>query len=259
MSSTPKIWKIEDFTLGRILGRGANGSVYHATHKESKKEFAIKVISRTSISKHTVKYIRREIEFHSRIRHPNIIRLYGYFYNEKNLYILLEYMGGGDLHSYIKRNSPINQITAKNILYSIAKALEYLSTLKIIHRDLKPENVLISNNLDVKIADFGLCALEPPKEKRYSCVGTLQFMSPEMAGLNGYDCSNDLWDLGLIMYEVLCGEAIVYITNINQIITLEGFEPPNNWNEHEKDLFRKLTSRKNRISVFDVAKHPFFV
>lgn len=259
MSHKPKIWIIEDFALGRILGRGANGSVYHATHKESKKEFAIKIISRTSISKQTLKYIRREIEFHSRLRHPNIIRLYGYFYNDKNLYILLEYMGGGDLHSYIKRKSPIDQILAKNILYSLTKALEYLSTLKIIHRDLKPENVLISNNLDIKIADFGLCALEPLKDKRYSHVGTLQFMSPEMASYKGYDCSCDLWDLGLIMYEVLCGEPIAHITSINQIITLDEFQLPSCWTEHELDLFRKLTSKKNRISVFDVAKHPFFV
>ena len=187
-----KSWKLEDFDIGRRLGEGAMGTVYHANHKGSDKDLAIKIIPKSKIHKQELKSLRREIEIQSRLFHENIVQLFGYFQTETCLYIILEYMSGGDLFNYIQKHSPIPLKTAKSVVFSISKALLHLKKFKIMHRDLKPENILLDSLNNPKIGDFGSCALEPNKEKRYSYAGTLSFMPPEMAEMKGYDCSCDL-------------------------------------------------------------------
>ena len=128
-----------------------------------------------------------------------------------------------------------------------------------MHRDLKPENILLDSLNNPKIGDFGSCALEPNKEKRYSYAGTLSFMPPEMAEMKGYDCSCDLWNLGLIMHEILTGSPSIKITNINQILTIEKLTPPDNWDFEAQDLYSKLVSKNNRISIEEVITHKWFL
>lgn len=251
-------WKIEDFSLKKVIGKGAIGTVYHAVHIETDRDFALKLILKKTLTKSAISQLRREIEIQSRLRNENILRLYGYFQDTTCLYILLEYMGGGDLFEYIKSNFPIPLPLCKSILLSLAKGLEYLSRYKIIHRDLKPENLLLTSNFQVKIADFGLCALEPTKSKRFSVVGTMQFMAPEMAALKGYDCTSDLWALGLILYELLSGTSPFPITNLNDILTLTPINPPDHWEEPAKKLYKALITKQERYTIQEVISHEFF-
>ena len=251
-------WKLDDFSIGRILGKGSLGNVYYAQHLSSQKEFAIKIILKNSLQKSSIVHLRREIEIQSRLRHENILRLYGYFQDKSCLYILLEYMSGGDLYNYIKKQHPIPLPAAKSILLSISRGLEYLSKYKIIHRDIKPENILLTSTAQVKIADFGLCALEPMKGRRYSIVGTLQFMAPEMAALKGYDCSSDLWALGLIFHEVLCGHPPFPVNCTNDILTLEEVEAPEEWEDNAKDIYKALVTKGERFTIQKVISHEFF-
>jgi aurora kinase, other len=252
-------WKIEDFCVGRSLGEGAVGHVYHAVHIATNKDFALKIIPKVMIKKQVHMNVKREIEIQARLQHKNILRLYGYFQDPSCLYIVLEYMNNGDLYSYIKQNTPVPIPVAKSIMMCIASGLKYMNRYKVIHRDLKPENILLDKDLNAKIADFGLCALKPFKEKRYSQVGTLQFMPPEMAEMKGCDCSSDLWNLGLILYEMLCGCQPIEITSLNHILTLTTLQPSDDWDETTKDLYQRLVSKQNRLSITELIAHKWFI
>jgi serine/threonine protein kinase len=141
----PKSWTIDDFEIGKPLGRGKFGHVYLAREKKSKFIVALKVLYKKQLLKSNVEHqLRREIEIQSHLRHDNILRMYGFFWDEKKIYLILEYAPGGELYKDLKKqpNSRYAEPIAADFIRQMCKALKYLHSKDVIHRDIKPENLL---------------------------------------------------------------------------------------------------------------------
>ncbi|KAH0619175.1 hypothetical protein JD844_018929 [Phrynosoma platyrhinos] len=143
-----KQWSLDDFEIGRPLGKGKFGNVYLAREKESKFILALKVLFKSQLEKAGVEHqLRREVEIQSHLRHPNILRLYGYFHDATRVYLILEHAPRGEY------------------MTELAGALSYCHSKRVIHRDIKPENLLLGSNGELKIADFGWSVHAPSSRK----------------------------------------------------------------------------------------------
>eukprot|EP01017_Pseudomicrothorax_dubius_P038926 TRINITY_DN5912_c0_g3_i4.p1 TRINITY_DN5912_c0_g3~~TRINITY_DN5912_c0_g3_i4.p1 ORF type:complete len:351 (+),score=66.65 TRINITY_DN5912_c0_g3_i4:125-1177(+) len=142
-----KEWKLDDFELGKQLGRGKFGQVFLARERESKFVVALKILSKAELKRHKVEHqVRREIEIQSHLDHPNVLRMYGFFWDVRSIYLILEYAPGGELFGELQR-LPLKRFdehTAAVYLKQMAEALSYLHSKGVIHRDIKPENLLNS-------------------------------------------------------------------------------------------------------------------
>ncbi|KAJ8974218.1 hypothetical protein NQ317_018141 [Molorchus minor] len=200
-------WTLSDFDIGKPLGKGKFGNVYLAREKKSKFLVALKVLFKSAIKEFNNEHqVRREIEIQSHLRHPNILRMYGYFHDESRVYLILEY-------------APNEDVCAKYIA-QIADALRYCHTKKVIHRDIKPENLLLDAKGEIKIADFGW-SVHPPSSRRTTLCGTLDYLPPEMVCGKTHNEKVDLWSLGVLCYEFLTGkppfESSSYVKLIGEL------------------------------------------
>jgi len=205
--TTPLNWKISDFDVGRLLGSGKFGRVYLAREKSKKTIIAIKSIKKEDIRKEKIKYqLVREIEIQKNLHHFNILKMWGYFYDAKRVYILLEYAPEGALWRVLKLCKRLPNILCATYCYQMIQCLKYLHSLKIIHRDIKPENCLLGVHGELKLCDFGWAAYEPSSRRTTMC-GTLDYLPPEMLKNHPtHDRLVDLWALGILTYELLIGK-----------------------------------------------------
>ena len=201
----PKQWSLRDFEIGRPLGRGKFGDVYLARERRTKFIVAIKAIKKSQLLRAGVEHqLRREIEIQSHLRQRNILRMYGYFWDEKRIYIILEFAPGGELYKVLTSKGRFSEHTTAKYILDLAKALSYCHSKHVIHRDIKPENLLIGQRGDIKIADFGW-SVHAPSSRRQTLCGTLDYLPPEMVEGREHDETADVWSLGVLCYEFLVG------------------------------------------------------
>ena len=200
--------KVFDGFMPVELGTGSYGHVYLVTHNITKKKFALKVINKHRIMQAygNCDLIHNEKEIHSKLNHPNIIKLYNYFETEEEINFLLEYAEGGNLYSLIRKEKGFSENVAYKYFIQIVNAVYFLHRNNIIHRDIKPENILLGDNDLLKLCDFGW-AKELTVNNRSTFCGTLEYMAPEIVGCEKYDCSVDVWSLGILLYELLMGHS----------------------------------------------------
>ncbi|CAF1477782.1 unnamed protein product [Rotaria sordida] len=200
-------WTINDFEIGAPLGRGRFGHVYCVREKKSKYIVALKAIIKDQISTpRLAKQLISEISIQSRLKHPNILRLYGFFHDDQRIFLLLEYAPGGELYRRMQKDKIIQENQAAGYVYQLCNALSYLHSKQIIHRDIKPENILIGVYGILKLADFGWSAESNQANKRTTLCGTLDYLAPEMLNGSGYDEKIDLWCLDIFTYEMIVGK-----------------------------------------------------
>eukprot|EP00041_Stephanoeca_diplocostata_P008445 m.125457 g.125457 ORF g.125457 m.125457 type:complete len:342 (+) comp17326_c0_seq1:149-1174(+) len=201
-----KKWKLEDFEIGKPLGRGKFGNVYLAREKKTKFIVALKVLFKSQLQKSNVEHqLRREIENQSHLRHPNILRLYAYFYDDTRVYLILEYAPKGELYKELQSKGKFDEALTANYITQLSEALQYCHARHVIHRDIKPENLLLGLKGQLKIADFGW-SVHAPSSRRTTLCGTLDYLPPEMIEGKEHDEKVDLWSLGVLCYEFLVGE-----------------------------------------------------
>jgi len=259
-----KQWCLNDFEIGRPLGRGKFGSVYLAREKRYKYIVAIKVLQKSQLLKAGVEHqLRREIEIQSHLRHRNILRMYGYFYDAKRIYLILEYSPGGELYKELTRRGRFSERTSAKYISDLSSALRYCHKKHIIHRDIKPENLLVGFNGEIKIADFGW-SVHAPTSRRNTLCGTLDYLPPEMVEGREHDEKVDIWSLGILLYEFLVGsppfEAEGHSATYRRIQRVD-LRFPKGLSEDSKDLISKLL-RKNpeeRLPLEMVPQHPWVV
>ena len=191
------------------LGKGKFGLVKLGEHKESGRQVAIKIINKEVIEGMELERIKSEIDILKIAKHPNIIKLYDVFENEKYIYIIMEYCAGGDLFNYIeKRDFKIKESRAAEIVHKLCTAVYFLHQYGIIHRDLKPENILmtdITDDADIRLVDFGLGKMIGPGEKCDEPFGTFSYVAPEVLQEKPYDFKVDLFAIGIITYLLVAG------------------------------------------------------
>lgn len=174
-------WHLSNFDIGRPLGRGKFGNVYLAREKNTKFVVALKVMFKKQIHMNNVEHqVRREIEIQSHLRHPNILRLYGFFHDAARIYLILEYAPKGALYKELQSqpNKRFDEKRTAGYILSLADALNYLHERNVIHRDIKPENLLLGHKGELKIADFGWSVHEPNSTRTTLC-GTVDYLPPE--------------------------------------------------------------------------------
>jgi Ca2+-binding EF-hand superfamily protein len=191
------------------VGKGKFGTVKLGIHKKTGKKVAIKVMKKKQMTLQDIELQKREIEILKICQHPSIIKLLDIFENQDYIYIVMEYLKGGDLFNYLeKRDFTIPESKARELSHSIATGIFYLHSYGIAHRDLKPENILMTDESDEatpKLVDFGLSKIVGPSEKCNDPFGTLSYVAPEVLLQKPYDKSVDLWSLGVIIYLLLSG------------------------------------------------------
>eukprot|EP00892_Ulva_mutabilis_P005075 jgi/Ulvmu1/293/UM001_0297.1 len=200
-------FKIDDFEFGAKLGRGRFGNVYLVREKKSGYIFALKVILKDQIKKSRMEYqVRREVEIQANLRHPNILRMYGYFHDDERMYLILEFASGGDVYKHLREAGRFPEKRASRYIAQVTSALVQMHKKHIIHRDIKPENLLLGDDEQVRMADFGW-SVHAPHNRRTTQCGTLDYLPPEVIDRAGYNCSADLWCLGVLLYEFVMGFA----------------------------------------------------
>ena len=261
---TRRTWCLADFDIGRALGRGKFGNVYLAREKQTMFVVALKVLFKKQIKSLNVEHqVRREIEIQSHLRHPNILRLYGYFHDADRIYMILEYAPRGTLYM-AQQKMPDKRFSEKDtavFIHSLASALIYLHEKQVIHRDLKPENLLLGFNNQLKIADFGWSVIEP-NSKRTTICGTLDYLPPEMVQGDSHDKNVDIWCLGVLCYELLVGKAPFLAENYNETylkISKCQYVIPEFVSKSASNLISKLLVVKpeRRLPLAEVLKHPW--
>eukprot|EP00249_Psilotum_nudum_P003614 c17077_g1_i1 orf=792-1688(+) len=260
-----KRWSLADFDIGRPLGKGKFGSVYLAREKKSKYIVALKVLFKNQLQQCQVEHqLRREIEIQSHLRHPNILRLYGYFHDENRIFLILEYAARGELYRDLQKCEVFSEKKAATYTASLARALIYCHEKHVIHRDIKPENLLVDLKGELKIADFGW-SIHTFNKRRTMC-GTLDYLPPEMVESREHDAGVDIWGLGVLCYEFLYGvppfEAKKHSDTFKRITNVDLIFPPKPIvSAAAKDLICQLLVKDpaKRLPLESVLSHPWIL
>jgi len=257
-------WTLDDFDIGRPLGKGKFGNVYLAREKASKYIVALKVLFKSQLQKAQVEHqLRREIEIQSHLRHPNILRLFGYFYDETRIYLILEFAPRGELYKSLQKQPKgrFDEPRSSKYIRQMADALRYCHSKKVIHRDIKPENLLLDMKGDIKIADFGW-SVHAPTSRRATMCGTLDYLPPEMIEGNMHDEKVDLWSLGVLTYEFLVGKPPFEAESNNETyrrITRVDLRFPPHVSDGARDLITQFLRKdpNQRITLDKCLDHPW--
>ncbi|KAI9596220.1 kinase-like domain-containing protein [Syncephalis fuscata] len=259
-----RTWSLADFDVGKALGKGKFGRVYLAREKRSGYVVALKVLLKSELRQARVeKQLRREIEIQSHLRHEHILRLYGYFYDETRVYLILEFAGKGEMYKVLKAKGRFAEADAAKYIGQMAKALQYLHRKHVIHRDIKPENLLLGIHGELKIADFGW-SVHAPSHRRTTLCGTLDYLAPEMVEGREHSDKVDLWSLGVLAYEFLVGvppfEEAGHNATYRRIAKVD-LRVPNYVSEQAKDLITRLLKHdpETRMKLDEVLKHPWIL
>lgn len=263
----PKSWVLDDFCPEERVGNGQYGTVYRAYEKRSRYEVALKVIDIAKIAEHDFfTQTKSEIEIHHRLRHPNILRLFGYFYDDKSVYVVLEYAPYGNLYQKIKREKKLEESLARKILRQLISALIFMRDRNIIHRDIKPENILLMDTEGtIKLSDFGW-ATKALNSNRLTFCGTADYVAPELVHSVPYDYKIDLWAWGVLLYEMLMGNAPFSGKDDHETFQkiadydLNKDKKYDALSEDAKDLINKIlvTDSEKRMEYEDILAHPWF-
>jgi aurora kinase len=218
MKSQTRNHKIDDFVIGKQLGCGKFGNVFVVKHKITGFVCALKIIPKEMVrEENIINQLIRELKIQSCLDHPNIIKLFGFFDDDKQVYLLLEVGSSGQLYKVLKEKGRFSEETSSYIVKQICEAIRYLHTFRIIHRDIKPENIVIQHVIlkvmqgIAKMCDFGWAVCRG-YELRSTFCGTPLYVSPEILKGEQYDERIDLWSIGILSYELLVGDIPFEIT-----------------------------------------------
>ncbi|KAG8991361.1 spindle assembly checkpoint kinase [Tulasnella sp. JGI-2019a] len=260
-----KEWHLNAFDLGRGLGKGKFGRVYMVRTKcQPSYVLALKCLHKSQIVGSGVeKQIRREVEIQANLRHPNVLRLYGYFHDSKRIFLMLEYAAQGEMYKQLTKYGHFSDRRSSRYIAQMADALTYLHSKHVIHRDIKPENLLLGVNGELKIGDFGW-SVHAPSGHRGTFCGTLDYLPPEMVEGKTHNEKVDHWALGVLAYEFCCGrppfeekdEKATY-----RAILRVKYRFPDLISEDARDLIRQLLvyDPNKRIPLADVQTHPWIL
>lgn len=263
---------IGPWQLGKTLGRGSSGRVRLAKHTETDKLAAVKIVSKSQFKnqqsahhahKENESYgIEREVIIMKLIEHPNVMALYDVWENQGELYLVLEYVEGGELFDYLISRGRLNEAEAVHYFRQICYGVDYCHRFNICHRDLKPENLLLDKNRNIKIADFGMAALESSDRLLETSCGSPHYASPEIVtGKTYHGGPSDIWSCGVILFALLTGHLPFDDDNIRKLllkVQAGRFSMPAALSPEAKDIISKMlvVDPAKRITMREILRHP---
>ncbi len=252
------------------IGTGYFGTVKVAVPiQDRNKKYACKAIDKTKVHVKKINTLIREIETLSMVDHPNIIKYYETYSDEKYFYIIMEHCTGGDLFDYIVKKKHFSETEACNLIFKMMSAVVHCHSLGIVHRDLKPENILFENKSefsDIKIIDFGLSRKLFNNDDLHSIVGSPFYVAPEVLEGN-YDAKCDVWSIGVISYCLLCGRPPFYSNDKKELFKMIKSQEAKfthqiwqNISEEAKDFIKStlVKNHKKRPNARKILKHKWF-
>ncbi|CAH0395475.1 unnamed protein product [Bemisia tabaci] len=264
-SGQQPIVKIGHYTLGATLGVGTFGKVKIGEHQLTKHKVAIKILNRQKIkSLDVVGKIRREIQNLKLFRHPHIIKLYQVISTPTDIFMIMEYVSGGELFDYIVKHGKLKEFEARRFFQQIISGVDYCHRHMIVHRDLKPENLLLDQNLHVKIADFGLSNMMTDGEFLRTSCGSPNYAAPEVISGKLYAGPEvDIWSCGVILYALLCGSLPFddeHVPTLFRKIKTGIFPIPDYLNKSVVSLLCHMlqVDPMKRATIEDIKKHDWF-
>ncbi|XP_069576511.1 ribosomal protein S6 kinase alpha-1 isoform X2 [Brachyistius frenatus] len=197
------------FELLKVLGQGSFGKVFlvrKVTPPDDNQLYAMKVLKKATLKVRDRVRTKMERDILADVNHPFVVKLHYAFQTEGKLYLILDFLRGGDLFTRLSKEVMFTEEDVKFYLAELALGLDHLHSLGIIYRDLKPENILLDEEGHIKLTDFGLCKEAIDHEKKaYSFCGTVEYMAPEVVNRQGHIHSADWWSFGVLMFEMLTG------------------------------------------------------
>ena len=195
--------------MGRLLGQGTFAKVYYARNIKTGQSVAIKVIDKEKVVRvGLMNQIKREISVMKLVRHPNIVHLYEVMATKTKIYFIMEYCKGGELFNKVAKGR-LKEDAARKYFQQLINAVDFCHSRGVYHRDLKPENLLLDDDENLKISDFGLSALVESKHQDgllHTTCGTPAYVAPEVINRRGYDGTKaDIWSCGVVLYVLLAG------------------------------------------------------
>ncbi|KAF5445728.1 hypothetical protein F2P56_034757 [Juglans regia] len=197
------------YELGRLLGHGTFAKVYHARHLQTGKSVAMKVVGKEKVIKvGMMDQVKREISVMKMVTHPNIVELHEVMASKSKIYFAMELVRGGELFSKISKGR-LKEDVARVYFQQLISAIDFCHSRGVYHRDLKPENLLLDEDGNLKVTDFGLSAFSEHLKQDgllHTTCGTPAYVAPEVIGKKGYDgAKTDIWSCGVILYVLLAG------------------------------------------------------
>mmetsp|Transcript_88249 Transcript_88249/g.254666 ORF Transcript_88249/g.254666 Transcript_88249/m.254666 type:complete len:688 (+) Transcript_88249:51-2114(+) len=257
--------QIGQFILGKNLGIGAFGKVKLATHVVTGHKVAVKILNKAKIKQLGMEEkVQREINILHLCTHPHIIRLYEVLDTPTDIFLVNEYVSGGELFDYIVSKGRLSPDEARNFFHQIVSGVEYCHFQKIVHRDLKPENLLLDASLNIKIADFGLSNLMRDGDFLRTSCGSPNYAAPEVISGHLYAGPEvDVWSCGVILYALLCGSLPFddeSIPNLFKKIKSGMYSLPTHLSQLAKNLIPRMleVDPMKRITIPEIRLHPWF-
>ncbi|KAL6282472.1 hypothetical protein ACE6H2_013401 [Prunus campanulata] len=206
------------FEIGKLLGHGTFAKVYHAKNIKTNESVAIKVIDKEKILKGgLIAHIKREISILRRVRHPNIVQLFEVMATKAKIYFVMEYVRGGELFNKVAKGR-LKEEVARKYFQQLISAVGFCHARGVYHRDLKPENLLLDENGDLKVSDFGLSAVSDEIRQDglfHTFCGTPAYVAPEVLGRKGYDAAKvDIWSCGVVLFVLMAGYLPFHDQNV---------------------------------------------
>ncbi|XP_066391311.1 CBL-interacting protein kinase 21-like isoform X5 [Miscanthus floridulus] len=256
------------YEMGRTLGEGHFGKVKLARDADTGRTFAIKILDRQRILAMKInEQIKREIATLKLLKHPNVVRLYEVSASKTKIYMVLEYVNGGELFDKIALKGKLTEKEARKLFQQLIDAVAYCHEKGVYHRDLKPENVLVDAKGNIKVSDFGLSALPQNQLKDgllHTTCGSPNYIAPEVLLNKGYDGSmSDIWSCGVILYVMLTGNLPFDDQNVVVLYQkiLKGNAHIPKWlSQGAQHILRKILDPNPimRIDVDGIKAHEWF-
>ncbi|KAF4528591.1 hypothetical protein B566_EDAN015811 [Ephemera danica] len=256
---------IGEYEVLNLLGKGGFASVYRGRCQRTGLDVAIKMIDKKLMrAAGMADRVRQEVAIHSRLKHPSVLELLTFFEDANYVYLVLELCSGGELQRFVRNlSSHLKEDQVRVMFRQVVQGLLYLHSHRILHRDLTLANLLLTEDMSVKIADFGLATqLKRAEDKHLTMCGTPNYISPEVAMRSAHGLEADVWGLGCMLYTLLVGRPPFDTDAVKSTLTrvvMADFKIPDHVSPEARDLLHNLLKKnpKERIKLQYILEHPF--